>query len=78
MLTPSNIRNIRNFHNLNKNHQRVFRHRIRKKFDKCVDDIEYIFLNKQTLRIKLDDVIDEDKLMKLLKLLEDYRKLQNM
>ena len=78
MLTPTDKKNIRNFENLTINHQRVFRHRLIKKFLQFQIDLEIVLLNYAKLGIKINKIIDINQLTKLLELYENLSKLQNM
>jgi hypothetical protein len=78
MLTPSDFINIKNFENLDINHQRVFKHRLIKKFRKFQEDLEFVLLYYEKMNIKVDKIIDINQLTKLLELYENLSKLQNM
>jgi len=78
MLTPTDKKNIKNFKNLNINHQRVFKHRLIKKFMKFQEDLEIVLLHYEKLNLKADRIIDIVQLTKLLKLYEDLKKLPNV
>lgn len=78
MLTPTDKKNINNFEKLNINHQRVFKHRLIKKCSNSLKDIEYVLLNQETLKVKIDKIIGVVQLVNLLELYENLSKLQNM
>ncbi len=78
MLTPTDIKNIEGFQKLPPNHQRVFKHRLIKKCIMSQEDLEFILLNYDKLKIKIDKIIDINQLTKLLELYENLTKLQNM
>jgi len=78
MLTPTDKKNIENFEKLNLNHQRVFKHRLIKKFREFQEDLEFVLLNYERLGIKVDKIINIVQLTKLLELYENLSKLQNM
>ena len=78
MLTPSDIKKIKNFENLTISHQRTFRHRLCKKFINFQKDLEIVLLNYENLGIKIGKVIDIVQMTKLLELYENLTKLQNM
>ena len=78
MLTPTNLKNIKNFKSLKTNTQRVFKHRLIKKCSSSLKDIEYILLNREKLNIKVDKIIDISQLVNLLDLYEKLSLLQNM
>jgi len=78
MLTPSDIKNIENFDKLNSNHQRVFRFRIKNKCKYSIKDLNYILLNYNKLKLKLDDFIDIDSLINFVDTIEKLEALQNM
>ena len=78
MLTPSDLWKIENFDKLNKNHQRVFRHRIKNKFKRSPKDMTYILLNYEKLRLKPSDFVDIDSLINLIETIESLETLQNM
>ncbi len=78
MLTPTDKKNIKDFSNLNINHQRVFRHRLIKKFIKFQQDLEIVLLNHEKLSIRVNKIVDISQLTKLLELYEDLNKLQTM
>jgi len=78
MLTPTDLKNIKNFQSLNLNHQRVFKHRLIKKCRSSFKDIEYILLKREKLNIKIDKIIDIIQLVSLLDLYEKFSLLQNM
>jgi len=77
MLTPSDLKNIRNFKTLTKNHKRVFKHRLLKKCRDSLKGIEYVLLSYDKLNLKVDKTIDIVQLIKLRELYEDLSKLQN-
>lgn len=78
MLTPTDRKNIENFDSLTLNHQRVFKHRVIKKFRQFQEGLEFVLLHFEKLGIKVDKIIDINQLTKLLELYEDLSKLQNM
>ena len=78
MLTPSDKKNIKNFKNLGKNHQRVFKHRLIKKCKSALEDIEYVLLNYEKLGVEIDKTLDIKQLTNLLELYEKLSTLQNM
>jgi hypothetical protein len=78
MLTPTDFKNINNFEHLKTNHQRVFKHRLINKFQKFQQDLEYVLLHYEKLNIKIDKIVDINKLTNLLELYEHISKLQNM
>ena len=78
MLTPSDIKKIKNFENLTISHQRTFRHRLCKKFIRFQQDLEVVLLHYEKMNIKVDKIIDINQLTKLLELYENLSKLQNM
>ncbi len=77
MLTQTDKDNIKDFDKLNKNHQRVFRHRLCKKFIKFQEDLEIVLLNYERLDLKIDKIVNITQLIKLLELYENISKLQN-
>lgn len=78
MLTFTDKKNIETFGSLTLNHQRVFKHRLIKKFRRFQEDLEFVLLYFERLDIKVDKVIDINQLTKLLELYENLSKLQNM
>ena len=78
MLTPTDKINIEKFNILNLNHQRVFRHRLTRKFQQFQHDLEIVLLNHEKLGIRINKIVDINQLTKLLELYEDLNKLQNM
>ena len=78
MLTPTDIKNIENFQRLNKNHQRVFRYRIKNKSKKSIKDLNYLLLNYNKLKLKIEDFIDPDYLISLVDTIKELEALQNM
>ncbi len=78
MLTPSDMKKVKNFDKLDKNHQRVFKHRLIKKCIRSQEDLEFILLNYDKLKIKIDKIIDINQLIKLLETYENLCLLQNM
>ena len=78
MLTPTDKKNLKNFKNLSINHQRVFKHRLTRKFRKFQEDLEFVLLHYEKLNLKADKIIDIVQLIKLLELYENLSKLQNM
>jgi len=78
MLTPSDIKKIKNFENLTISHQRTFRHRLCKKFIRFQKDLEIVLLHYEKMNIKVKKIIDINQLTKLLELYENLSKLQNM
>mgnify|MGYP001564963605 CR=1 FL=1 len=78
MLTPTDKKNIETFDNLTLNHQRVFKHRLIKKFRQFQNDMEFVLLHFEKLDIKVDKIADINQLTKLLELYENLSKLQNM
>ena len=78
MLTPTDKKNIKRFETLTLNYQRVFRHRLIRKFKKFQEDLEVVLLNYERLGIKVDRIVDIIQLIKLLELYENLSKLQNM
>ena len=78
MLTPTDKKNIERFETIPINHQRVFRHRLIKKFREFQQAMEFVLLNYEKLGIKIDKIIDIIQLTKLLELYENLTKLQNM
>ncbi len=77
MLTPSDIKNIENFHKLNKNHQRVFRFRIKNKSKNAIRDLNFLLLNHRNLKLKVEDFIDKELLEDLVDTIRNLA-LQNM
>ena len=77
MLTPSDIKKIKNFENLEEGHKRTFKHRLCKKFIRFQQDLEVVLLHYEKMNIKVDKIIDINQLTKLLKLYEDLCLLQN-
>jgi len=78
MLTPSDLWKIENFYKLNKNHQRVFRHRIKEKFKKAPEDMVYVLLNYEKIKLKPNKLVDIDSLKNLIETIESLETLQNM
>ncbi|MBT6690513.1 hypothetical protein HN903_02065 [archaeon] len=78
MLTPTNKRNIKNFENLNANHQRVFKCRLIKKCGASFQEIEFVLRNYKKLGIKIEKVVDIVQLATLLELYSKLNLLQNM
>lgn len=78
MLTPSDFRKIENFESLSIGHQRVFRHRLIKKFRDFQRDLHLVLQNFERLEIKADKIVDIIQVIKILELYEDLSKLQNM
>jgi hypothetical protein len=76
MLTPSDKLKIENFARLNKNHQRVFRHRLMKKCINSIPDIEFVLLNHKKLSLKIEKAINTSYLSSLLETYENLVKLQ--
>jgi len=77
MLTPSDIKKIKNFENLTISHQRTFRHRLCKKFIRFQQDLEVVLLHYEKMNIKVKKMVDIVQLTKLLELYENLSKLQN-
>lgn len=77
MLTPTDKKNIKDFNNLNINHQRVFKHRLIKKFQQFQQDLEIVLLNYEMLNIKVKKIVNINQLIKLLEIYENLSKLQN-
>ena len=78
MLTPTDKKNIETFDSLILNHQRVFKHRLIKKFRQFQEDLEFVLLHFEKLGIKVDKIVEINQLTKLLELYENLSKLQNM
>lgn len=78
MLTPTDIKNIKNFESLKVNHKRVFKHRLIKKCSSSLRDIEIVLNNYEKLNLKIDKVLDINQLINLLELYESLSLLQNM
>lgn len=78
MLTPTDKKNIETFDSLTLNHQRVFKHRLIKKFRQFQEDLEFVLLHFEKLSIKVDKIVEINQLTKLLELYENLSKLQNM
>ena len=78
MLTPTDKKNLEDFKNLKINTQRVFKHRLIKKFRSFQEDLEFVLLHYEKLNLKVDKIIDINQLTKLLELYENLSKLQNM
>ena len=78
MLTPTDLKNIKDFKKLKINHQRVFKHRLIKKCLKFQKDFEYLLLNHERLNLKIDKVIDIIQLENVVETYENLQKLQNM
>ncbi len=72
MLTLTDYNNIRRFKELNKNHQKVFRYRIRNKFKNVFYGIKEILINYDKLGISPERLIS---LSELLELVELYKKV---
>ena len=78
MLTPSDYKNIRMFGQLTPTHQRVFRHRLRKKFQNYRCDLEYVLQHQQLLKLRIEEILDLEQLKKLFELAEQHHLLQDM
>ena len=78
MLTPTDKRNIQSFELLNQNHQRVFKHRLRKKCISAIKDIECVLSHCRELKIKPDKFVDINSIISLIKTYEEICILQNM
>ena len=77
MLSKADRKNIEHFEKLNSSHQRVFKHRLRKKCIFAIKDLQYVFENCLKLDIKPDKFIDVVGLFDLLGQYEDACLLQN-
>lgn len=76
MLTPTDFNHIRNFDKLRYNHQKIFRHRVKKKCKNTLKDIKYVLLNYQKLRIRFPEkIVNVDDLVDLIQVLEDLKKI---
>ena len=75
MLTPSDKIKLKQYDLLTDNHKSVFKHRLKKKCKSAVEDIEITLLYCQQLKIQPDDIIEIDKLHKLLETYEVQRRL---
>lgn len=78
MLTPTDQRNIQKFGLLKPNHQRVFKHRLRKKCISAIKDIECVLSHCRKLKIKPDKFVDLNSIISLIKTYEEICILQNM
>lgn len=78
MLTPTDLKNIKNFEKLNPNHRRVFKHRLIKKCVACQKDLEFVLLNYVGLGLKADKIIDIEQLVNVVKCYEKLYTLQNV
>jgi len=78
MLTSTDLKNIKNFDNLNANHQRVFKHRLRKKCISAIKDIQYVFIHHKKLNIKIDKFLEINEVINLLDQYENLCLLQNV
>lgn len=76
MLTPSDNHNIANFEKLNKNHQRVFRHRLIRKCNSAIVGLQKVLLLHDRLEIKAKRISGES-LWDLLDTYEMVYELQN-
>lgn len=75
MLTQREKENINNFETLKKNHQRVFKHRLKKRCLSAIKDLRFVIINYEKLGIKIDLFVDINELMGLY---EELCLLQNM
>lgn len=75
MLTQREKENISNFGDLKKNHQRVFKHRLKKKCLSAIKDTKIVIMNYEKLGIKIDLFVD---INELIGLYEDISLLQNL
>lgn len=78
MLTPTDKKNIHQFKTLKPNHQRVFKHRLRKKCISSIRDIRYVLLNYDKMKLRLDKFVQLEDLISLIKTYEEVYLLQNM
>ena len=76
MLTPTDLKNIKNFDDLNKNHQRIFKFRLKGKCSRIFQDLDYLLLNYSKLKLKKEEIIDINRLISLIKTYEDLEKLE--
>ena len=77
MITPSDLKKIENFYELNSNHKRVFRHRLVRKCLQFQRDLEIVMLNSKTLKIDIDKIINLNQLINLVELYQNKEALQN-
>ena len=78
MITPSDLKKIETFYELNPNHQRVFRHRLVRKCLQFQKDLEVIMLNSRALKIDIEKIVDLNQLINLIELYQNKGALQNM
>mgnify|MGYP001580559542 CR=1 FL=1 len=67
MITPSDLKKIETFYELNPNHQRVFRHRLVRKCLQFQKDLEVIMLNSRALKIDIEKIWTLDDYIEWLK-----------
>ena len=72
MLTLIDHSNIKRFNELSKNHQKVFRYRIKNKFKGIFNDILTILDNYEKLGISPEKLIN---LSQLMKIIEKYKEV---
>ena len=65
MLSRQSIYNIDNFDKLSSNYRRVLKHRLKKKCNRAIIDLQYILLNKDKLKLKKDDIVNPLQLIDL-------------
>jgi len=78
MLTPSDIKKIKNFENLEEGHKRTFKHRLRFKCISAIKDVQYVLANYEKLNTKPDKFVDVNEVINLLDQYENLCLLQNM
>ena len=77
MLTPTDIKNIRNFKTLKLTHQRTFKHRLTKKCNSALKDIKFILLDIENMPFKINK-LDVNLIFDIIELYENLSLLQNM
>ena len=70
MLSKIDIKNIKNFELLEPYHQRIIRSKFYKKSKKSIKDLQFLLINKNKLKLKLNKVISYEELENLLDLLQ--------
>lgn len=78
MLTPTDKDNLENFEKLKPNSRRVFKHRLIKKCNSALKDIEIVAGYHEKLKLKIDKFLDINKIVDIMKLYEDLCLLQNV
>jgi hypothetical protein len=78
MLTPTDKRNLNNLEKLTPNHKGVFKHRIKKKCNSALKDIEFVARNCEKFGFKIDKILNINQLTNLILCYEKLALLQNV